>query len=108
MPTPFLGMGQAIFLIADGIHAERSEPGAPRGSEKRAPHSAGGAPSRALFSGAAPDQLTAPRVAAGRVARLQVLQVEAMTPALIGTHEPGGWVTRLRFGQQVAQPPGVR
>ena len=49
---------------------------------------------------------TVPRVAAGRVARLHVLQVDAMPPAFGSAQQPGRRVTRFRFGQEVTQSPG--
>ena len=50
------------------------------------------------------NQLTVTRVAARRVARLQVLQAEAVPPALVRAPEAGRGITRFRLGQEVAQP----
>ena len=52
------------------------------------------------------DQLTVPCVAAVRVARLQIHQVEAMPPAFVTAQEPHLRVAWFRFWQEVAQPPG--
>ena len=52
------------------------------------------------------DQFPIPRVAAQPIARVQVLQAEAVPPALVRSHQTDGRLARPRFGQQVSQPPG--
>jgi hypothetical protein len=52
------------------------------------------------------DQLTVPRVAAARIARLQVSEPEAVPPALLRAQQPDMRGVRFRFGEQVAQSPG--
>ena len=47
--------------------------------------------------------MTVPRVAAGRVTRLQVPQTETVPTALVSAHQQGRRAARFRIGQEVAQ-----